>query len=332
MAAGRQAIRAALALALVGQAALAAGPVKLASPGLEYKNLSQETGNYLIEHYAQALDLLGVRVVTPREITTLLGMERQRQIIGCGNQTAEGSCLFELANALGVDGTITGSLGKYGATFQLNLVVVSARDNRLLSSFSGLASSEPELIELMGRAARQTAPEIGRGLGKPVEVWPHQVVSTSPLSLLGGVFNAEYERALSDRLTVFGGPEVVFGVDYPGDDPLLIGAAFSGLSIRLGVRYYFTGRAPSGLYLGGLAGLLNLSITGGALPLGIVGIPFGVEGGYKLLLWKILALDFGLQVGTWAGTFYLASGESGSLLLPPAIGLSNLKIAIGFAF
>lgn len=57
-------------------------------------------------------------VVSSRDVQTLLGVERQRQLLGCSEQ---GSCMTELAGALGARFVVSSSLAKLGDTFQLTL-------------------------------------------------------------------------------------------------------------------------------------------------------------------------------------------------------------------
>ena len=132
-------------------------------------------------------------MVTEREISTLLGLERQREILGC----AEGTCLIELANALGVDAVLIGHVAKVGKHYQVSLRVVDAQSGapRALSSFKaededalidGLATSATTLVDqVMGRSAvgATPAPVTGR-LPIPKRVW--WVPAVGAALVLGG--------------------------------------------------------------------------------------------------------------------------------------------------
>src|SRR6185295_5852068 len=87
-------------------------PVRLASPGFSLVGLSDQKGALFVEHLNKQLELRGVSVTGKNDIAALLGLERQKQLLGCSDEQA--SCLAELAGALGVDGLLTGSLGKVG--------------------------------------------------------------------------------------------------------------------------------------------------------------------------------------------------------------------------
>jgi hypothetical protein len=134
-------------------------PVKLAAPGMAAVNMPEDVGSFYSDHFAHAMTLEGIRVVTARQIQTLLGYERQKQLLGCAQDS---SCMAELANALGVDGLITGQLGKFEDIYQLDVKIISATTGRVLSAYSGRASGEKKLLDELSRAAHRMAPELIR--------------------------------------------------------------------------------------------------------------------------------------------------------------------------
>lgn len=316
--------------------------VKLGAPGLTTVNVSPEKSAFFLYHLAQRLEELGVHVVTAQQIAALLGVERQKQVLGCGDeQTAQ--CLVELANAVGVDGLVTGSLGRFGETFQLNLLVVKASDGSLLGSYSGRAESEAALLELLGTAARELATEVGGKLHKPVVRTPHQQLSINPLTTLAGVrfrFNMlsfEYERAITDHWTVFGAPEAAW-------TPLKGGAELfmSGMALSLGARWYKSGPAPRGFYAGArvhlLSGFIHSDVTsiragvprfipdvvnGGAMFVGI-----GGETGYSWVLGDGFYLSAGLGVNV---DLVQLAGDAGVTRVG-VIPLPLLRFNLGWAF
>ncbi len=137
------------------------GPIRLAAPDLGLLNVSQKAGAFYLEHLSQQLATADLKVTTAAEIASLLGMERQRQLLDCD---ASSSCTVELASALGVDGILKGSVGNFDGTYQVNLAVISARDAQKLATFSASAESEKELIEQLTVGAGRLREQLRKAL------------------------------------------------------------------------------------------------------------------------------------------------------------------------
>ncbi len=173
----------ALLLLLVSVPVFAAAPLKLASPGLSLLNLDEKMGNFYTDHLGTTLKQPGsVELVTPREIASLLGMERQKQLLGCSD--ASGSCVAELANALGADGVVLGDLAKIGSRYQVNLKVISASDGKTLAMFSEGAASEEALLDVLARGGTllraQTLKSFGLTSDVPVAAVTPSSVESAP--------------------------------------------------------------------------------------------------------------------------------------------------------
>jgi TolB-like protein len=99
-----------------------------------------------------ALNKLGVFDVLSRsDIQRMLQFEQQKQALGCESDT---SCLAEIGGALGVALLVTGSVGKVGSSFLVNLsltdtktVKVEAREQRQVAS----ADELPAQVEAAAR-------------------------------------------------------------------------------------------------------------------------------------------------------------------------------------
>lgn len=145
-----------LALALAAAPGIPAStPLKLAAPMLSGPNLSDKEAEFYVEHLAQQLAGRGLQVTTAKQIRTLLGLERQRALAGCGDNAS--SCIEELANALGVDGILTGEIGRFEGAFQVNLKVLSPLNGRTLVAYSARVESEQGLLDELTYAARKMA-------------------------------------------------------------------------------------------------------------------------------------------------------------------------------
>lgn len=67
-------------------------------------------------------------VSSSREIAMALGIERQKQLLGCSPEGA--SCLTELAGALGADLVLSGTIARLGNAWTLTLQTADARTSR----------------------------------------------------------------------------------------------------------------------------------------------------------------------------------------------------------
>lgn len=138
-------------------------PVKVASPGFRVVDISPERGAFYSEHFANRMQAAGIAIVTEREISAMIGLERQRALLGCseGNE-----CMMELANALGVQGILLGDVAKVGSKFQISLKVIDPGDGRVFSLKSIRANDEEGLIDALSTAAAEMSLELQRRFGK----------------------------------------------------------------------------------------------------------------------------------------------------------------------
>ncbi|MBL8938772.1 MAG: hypothetical protein JNM69_29700 [Archangium sp.] len=152
-----------LLTSLVLSAAGSSAPLRVASPGLQVVNIDAKLGEFYSEHLAQQLKYAGLQVVTGREMASLIGIERQRQLLGC----SEGGCMAELANALGVDALVLGDLALLSGRYQVNLKIIDATNGNTVALATSSAGSEGELVEVLTAAARQLSRDASLALGRP---------------------------------------------------------------------------------------------------------------------------------------------------------------------
>ena len=134
---------------------------------------------------------------------------------------------------------------------------------------------------------------------------PKNVLSIDPLATVGGyLYGANngftvvqvaflYERVLLPQLSVFGTlvPAITSGIP----------AATAGLTA--GLRWYFLGGAPGGVWVGGDLGILRLNF----------GLGMSLQAGYQWVL------DNGLALGITGGLVIGGDGLGG-LLISPGLG------------
>ncbi len=138
-------------------------PIRLALPALAGPRLEDSEAEFYAEDLAQKLTARGLLVTTSKQIATVLGLERQKQLVGCSEDGV--SCMAELANALGVDGVVSGEIARLeGGLFQVNLKVLSPTDGRVLASFAGKADNEQALLDTLVWASATLSSDLGRSL------------------------------------------------------------------------------------------------------------------------------------------------------------------------
>jgi hypothetical protein len=74
----------------------------------------------------------GTTVLSDQDISAALGLERQKQLLGCG----DASCLTEIGGALGVDRLIHGSVGRVGESLVVTLTSIDPVKSKAMSSVS----------------------------------------------------------------------------------------------------------------------------------------------------------------------------------------------------
>lgn len=240
--------------------ALAASPqpkTRLALPGLTPVKLDAETVGFFSEHLAQQLKGAGLEVITNREISSMLGMERQKQLSGCAD--AGTSCMAELASALGAEALVLGDVARLGSFTQLNLKVIKASDGTTLATYTDRTSSDEGTVDSLSRGALELARQTWAALGRA----PPEVASSG-----GGAGKWWWVPAASG--VVIGGVGAGLLVSSNADFTRLTGASpASPLSTTESAALRETGKT-SQLVGGVLIGVGGAAILGGVV-LALVG-------------------------------------------------------------
>ncbi|MCI0573667.1 MAG: hypothetical protein L0Y66_23265 [Myxococcaceae bacterium] len=305
-----------LLLALV----LAAGPsaeppqtVRLASPGLSGVNISSEEADFFNDYFSQQLSQQGeIHVTTKTEVAALLGFERQKQLLGCADASA--SCLVEVSGALGVDGLVLGSVGRFGDRYGINLKIVDASTGQALAGFSDQVGDEQTLLDFLASSARELAVQLKQARGMPVTLASNteRPVHAIRLSLL--VASAGYERRVADNFWVGGRLGMPLG-------------AVTGADFALGLDVTALGRwepvtGPVGFSLfGGVSLGYMMGFTSAAQELGDFG-GLSLLAGPELSLFRNLrvALEVRFPLGMGGGQF----AAQAPVQLYPQVGWSFL--------
>jgi hypothetical protein len=173
---------------------LAAAPMKLMMPVASSVGVGDEKVRFFTTQLAQRLRAQGLEVVTSDEIAVLLGIERQRQLLGCANSE---SCLAEVSNALGTAATVKMAIAKVDDVFQLSVTVLG-NDTQVRAELSLRAASERALLDALDDAGVELARKLG--VAPPVRLRPQAYVP----GLLGVLAGAAGALCLWQSSVAFG--------------------------------------------------------------------------------------------------------------------------------
>jgi hypothetical protein len=129
-----------------------AEPLKLAIPGVSVVDMDAQQASFLSEHLAQQLSDEGAEVVNSEDLTVMLGMERQRQLMGCSGR----KCASALTDAINVDALVMGDIAKLPKDrYQLNLRVLDASKGARVKTYSRRVVGYEALLDEIEKAAKQ---------------------------------------------------------------------------------------------------------------------------------------------------------------------------------
>ncbi len=122
---------------------------------LEIRPLATEAAKAeLISEIAltEAASMPGFDVIGKSDINSLIGFEKQKQVMGCSDDSA---CLAEVGGALGVDFIMVGSLGKIGNMYRIDLKLVETRKARVRGRYGASVEGQEEKLVMAIQKAVQ---------------------------------------------------------------------------------------------------------------------------------------------------------------------------------
>lgn len=133
---------------------LAAGQMKVSAPAWKFTGIEAAAGEVLQSRFLSLLGEKGdLEIVTAGDIAQILGMERQRQLLGC--DTDASNCMAELAGAIGADAVVTGSVARAGSSWVVTLRGLNAVSAKpFASATTRLESEQAVLVWLENEAGR----------------------------------------------------------------------------------------------------------------------------------------------------------------------------------
>lgn len=127
-------------------------------------------------------------VIGRSDVATLLGLERQKALLGCGD---DGSCIAEIGAALGAPYLVTGRVGSAGPLMRVDLKLVEVASSRVLAREGQVIEEERDWYAATGAMlARLEAAVPGLGARTPTSSgrspWPFVVAGAGALAGAGG--------------------------------------------------------------------------------------------------------------------------------------------------
>jgi TolB-like protein len=148
-------IRSVLVLGLVVTASVeahAAERQKLAVLDIEAKGVDKSTAETITDIVTVALKKLGVfDVISRADIQQMLNFEESKQLVGCSSSS---NCIAEIGGALGVAKVVTGSVGKLGQSYVLNLSLLDTKTAKVIERESREAKSQEDLVAAAQNGSR----------------------------------------------------------------------------------------------------------------------------------------------------------------------------------
>ena len=87
-------------------------------------------------------------VIGSSDVAAMISAEEQKQALGCD----EDSCLAQLGGALGVPYLLTGSLGKVGSRYMLNIKLLAVEEAKVAGRMTQMFASEDAIVDGLKRS------------------------------------------------------------------------------------------------------------------------------------------------------------------------------------
>jgi hypothetical protein len=137
--------------AIILSQSAATGPVKVAATDFTFVGIDPKLGAVFQDRFVSQLGSEQLRVTTQRDIQQLLGLERERQLLGCDSGGPQ--CMAELAGALGVEVVINGSIAKSESGFIVTIRALQADTGQSLSTPNTRVKTEGALLDWLDATA-----------------------------------------------------------------------------------------------------------------------------------------------------------------------------------
>lgn len=123
---------------------LTAAPHSVVVPQPVVVDVKPEAAAYFAQSLSSALTNKGLKIITQTELQTMLGLERQKQLLGCETET---TCLAEISSALGADRILQLSIARFTKSLRVTAKLLNANGDVLFTQ-ERRASSDDELVDI----------------------------------------------------------------------------------------------------------------------------------------------------------------------------------------
>lgn len=134
-----------------------AAPLRVAVMPFQLTQVSPELAGYAEDRLATELSQRGFAVTTPSELQAIIGIERQKQLLGCSDDS---SCVAEISSALGVEFILVGRLARLGKRFEVDLRLVRQKDASVVARDARGVDDEAGLGALLRESALAIAGQV----------------------------------------------------------------------------------------------------------------------------------------------------------------------------
>jgi hypothetical protein len=159
--------------------------------------VSQELLPTLTEVLTVEIAELGLyKVIAGRDIQSMLGFERQKDVLGC----TDAACLAEIGGALGVDRIVASHIGMVGSTYVVNIKLINIRmANTEARVYETVRGEVDDLINTIKKSVRKllgvgSKAAIGRGAGDVATAGPKAQAASSGEALSAGGTSVPRQR------------------------------------------------------------------------------------------------------------------------------------------
>lgn len=161
---------------------------RLAVPDFQLSGVDERLSRVVLEALmAELRKLTGVSVIGMDEVRQMLDFEAERQSLGCDDDT---SCLSEIADALGVDVLVTGSLARIEREHVFALKRIDQREAQVAGAYLQrlVAEDGEEVLAAIGPAVAELFPEVPLRPGAVRGVAPEVALRLNPPPLSPWMF------------------------------------------------------------------------------------------------------------------------------------------------